>query len=104
SQVVFPLVVFGCLLVLVLGCFEVPRTLLFGWLFFLARVLPRMTVDAPSVAVGGVAVLLFTAGVHLIGRAWRQASSHVVGPWKRRWSLAVVAVVFLLFASGIALV
>jgi hypothetical protein len=90
-------------LVIFLAPFEVPRAILFGWLIFLWRTLPRMAVDWPSVFVGCLALVLFTAGVHWAGRAWRR--NVVDAPhWKFRWSLASVAVAFLLFASGIALV
>jgi len=97
----------GCWAFLVLAfCmlpFEMPRAILFGWLLFLWHTLPRMTVDWPSVIVGCLALVLFTAGVHASGRAWRRNVADAP-PWKFRWSLAAVAVVCLLFVSGISLV
>lgn len=100
-------IVIGCWTILVLAfClaqFEVPRAIVFGWFLFLLRTLPRMTVDWPSVFVGFLALVLFTAGVHWAGRALRRNA--IDAPrWKFRWSLATVAVAFLLFASGISLV
>jgi len=62
-----------------------------------------MTVDGPSVLIGFLALVLFTAGIHAVGQTWRRGTPE--GPrWKFRWSLATVAVVFLLFAAGISLV
>jgi prepilin-type processing-associated H-X9-DG protein len=89
----------GLVLLVVLAAFltlEAPLALLFGWVPFLMRVLPKVTVDGPSAAVGGIAALLLAFGVHRIGRAWR--------PWKVRWSLTVVAGICLLFAAGVAVV
>jgi Protein of unknown function (DUF1559) len=97
----------GCLTFLVLALclapFEVPRAIILGWLLFLLRTLPRMTVDWPSVFVGCLALVLFTLGIHGAGRAWRRTAGDAPR-WKIRWSLAAVAVVFLLFAAGISLV
>ena len=99
--------VIGCLTYLILvvfSCsFEIPRAILLGWIFFLYRTLPRMTADWPSVFVGCLALVLFTAGVHWVGWAWRRNVAYAPR-WKFRWSLATVAVVFLLFAAGISLV
>lgn len=86
---------FGVLVYLLPG--EAVFALLTGWLTFPARVLPRMTADRGAVAVGLAAVVLFTAGIHLAGRAWAPR-------WRLRWAPAGTAGVFLLFASGVALV
>jgi len=90
------------------ACSEVARALCFGWVSFLIYVLPRVTVDWLGVAVGCTALLLFAAGVHAIGRRWGPRptgeSGSDVRRWRFRWSLAIVAVVFLLFATGIAVV
>src|SRR5262249_49628739 len=80
-----PVIFWGVVAVLLaLLPFDIPRALLLGWVSFLARVLPGVTADWPSVAVGGAAVVLFTAGVHAIGRAWyrRRAGQAPAG---RRW-------------------
>jgi hypothetical protein len=79
--------------------------LLFGWVQYLYRVFPRITVDRGSGAVGAAAIVLFTAGVHAAGRSWRRRLNPEARPvWRLRWTLALVLVVVLLFASGIALV
>jgi hypothetical protein len=80
--------------------------LLFGWAIFLWRVLPRVSVDRPSVAVGVMALLLFTGGIHLAGGAWARRASLQLGErtWPGRWSLTVTAGVVLLFTAGICLV
>lgn len=79
--------------------------LLFGWIPFLNRVMPRMTVDWPSVAVGVVAVLLFLIGVHWLARSWQRAVNATrpsLPPWKWRWTLMFGCVVLLLFSAGIS--
>ncbi len=97
----------GVLLLAVSAPFEVPFALLFGWAPFLFRTLARITVDGPSMAVGGLALVLFTTGVHWAGRAWRRRTGtpeSVPPAWKLRYSLALVATVFVLFAAGISLI
>jgi prepilin-type processing-associated H-X9-DG protein len=98
----------GFFLVGVLVSFEGAFALLFGWISFLARTVPRIGVDWPAVAVFGTALFLFTAGAHWVGQGWRrrvaEGQGEVVRGWKFRWTLAAVAVVFLLFAVGIFLV
>jgi hypothetical protein len=84
--------------------FEVMRPILLGWFFFLVRTVPRMTVDWPSVFVGGVALVLFLLGVHALGRSWQRYRNAEGQGWKFRWSLGTVVVVFLLFAAGICVV
>jgi prepilin-type processing-associated H-X9-DG protein len=80
----------------------------FGWVLFLIRVTPQMTFDWGSVAVGAVAVVLFTCGVHWLGRSWsRTAKPEPTAPvprWRIRWSLSMVFLTLLLFVSGTALV
>lgn len=82
--------------------------LLFGWVVFPFRVLPDVSVYWPSVAVGCTALVLFTAGVQWMGRAWARRAPQEEGRpgprWRFRWSLALVTVVFLLFVGGTALV
>jgi prepilin-type processing-associated H-X9-DG protein len=82
---------------------EVPVTLLFGWISYLWRVVPRIRTDWPAVGVGAGAAVLFTLGVHWIGRSWRKAEPDAPA-WKFRWSLTGVAMVVLAFAAGIAVV
>lgn len=77
--------------------YEVPWTLLIGWGTYLLRVLPRVTLDWRTAGVGAGAVVLFAAGVHLLGRSARQ-------DWRVIWSLAAVGAVVVLFAAGICLI
>jgi Protein of unknown function (DUF1559) len=95
----------ACLVVLaVLLTVEGALALVFGWVFFLVRMVPRMAPDWPSLAVGAAAVGLFAAGAHWAGRAWRRGRSPGDRTWKVRWSLASVAVLLLLFTAGVAVV
>jgi hypothetical protein len=81
---------------------QVTLSVALGWLLFLHSTLPRVRVDWPSVGVGGVAVVLFIAGVHALGTSWRRRDPE--RRWKLRWSSAGVADVFVLFAAGVSLV
>jgi prepilin-type processing-associated H-X9-DG protein len=75
--------------------------LVFGWLVFLRRTLPRVTMDWPSLVVGCAALLLFAAGLHVVGRGVLRARG---GVWKARWSIAGTALIALLFTAGVAIV
>ncbi len=81
--------------------------LAFGWLFFLPRAIPRMTVDVPSVVAGCIAFAGFICCTHLTGR-WI-ASWLPAGQWRRPdWSFwqtcCVVALVVVAFGLGTAMV
>ena len=60
-------VVAGWVVLAQVATFLAPLALIFGWAFFLLRVLPQMTVDWASVLVGATAILLFCAGIHWLG-------------------------------------
>ena len=103
----------GCLVVaiglLALGAAlfsEIGRILLFGWIAFLGRTIPRATVNISGVVSGAVMLVLLVALVHYFGRWLLRASSAEPGavprPWRFRWSLSIVGSVILMFAVGYA--
>jgi len=96
--------IFLCAVVLGLLLFDSGRTLLFGWLGFLSRVLPKVSPDAATVGVAAVAVVLFTLGVQWLGRAWMRHRAPDGPPWKLRWSTAATILFFMMFISGVAMV
>ncbi len=101
-------VLVGALVVAVaaLVSLEAAGAILFGWTLFLGRVIPQITTDTPSLVLGVVAVGLFAAGVHWLGRAWCRKNLSNASP--RHWSLCstgtVVLGVVVLFAAGISIV
>jgi prepilin-type processing-associated H-X9-DG protein len=97
----------GLILLGVLLSPEAPAAICFGWIVFLWRVVPRLAPDGPTVAVSVTAVVLFTAGVHWLGRAWRRSAAGettAMPPWRLRWSLTVAALIFLMFTAGVAMI
>jgi hypothetical protein len=92
--------------------YEMPTLLLvgFGWARFLEDNAPRMTFDWTAVALGIGAMALFVAVGHLTFRSLavrgETASSLSVRPvhWKLRWTLAILAVVLLMFVAGTSMV
>jgi hypothetical protein len=93
----FTAVMVGLVLLGAVTTIEVPWQLVTGWVPYLARVLPRMTIDLRTTAVGVAAFVLFLAGLHGLGRAINRR-------WRLRWSLAAVAGVVVMFAAGICLI
>ena len=88
--------------------FDWLRTSLFGWADFLRRVLPDLTVDRNSVILALGALLLFTLGVHIAAkRLTRKFAVNAADPpprWRLRSTLALVAMTYVLFAAGIAVI
>jgi prepilin-type processing-associated H-X9-DG protein len=77
-------------------------TLAFGWVVYLWRVIPRVTIDWGGVAMGLVCLILFAVGSHAFLK-WLAASIRGVDrPWTPRRTVAVVAVVVLMFVAGIS--
>jgi hypothetical protein len=82
-------------------------TLLFGWIGFLGHVLPKVQVNRESATMGAIALALFTAGVHRLGRGATRAPSAESEPrraWRFRWTAALVALVIVAFAAGTAMI
>lgn len=107
---VAPLIWVGVIVALfiLMALSELARALLFGWVFFLWRVLPRMRVNWGTIAVSGTALVLFAIGIHWIASGWfRRKYPEAIEAgmkWKIRWSLAVLAGVILMFAAGTSLI
>src|SRR5688500_9464784 len=76
--------------------FEFLFYILFGWALFLWRVLPQITIDWGSAALGGMALALFAGGLHGLLRSFYRASQAARESiaadrtWKPRWAAAVV--------------
>jgi hypothetical protein len=83
---------------------QMPYLLVTGWVGFLRRVLPEVTLGwsaiAETVAVGAV----LGVGTHLFLRwVWRHLR-HEKAVWPVRWSASVVALLVLLFGAAMATV
>jgi hypothetical protein len=85
-------------------CSEICRILLFGWIAFLGRTIPRATVNPSGVVSGLVAIALLIALVHYFGRGLLRAAPTEPGApprqWRFRWTLCFVVAVMLMFAVG----
>ena len=80
--------------------------LAFGWVGYLRRVLPQVRVNGDGVATGVICLVLFTVGLHGFFR-WLsaevgRASGISPRPWSWRRTLAIVTLVMLMFAVGVA--
>lgn len=82
--------------------------LLLGWLYFPLRTIPQMSIDWPTAILGTVCSLLFVVGLHRTARWFLRSTTEeavaVTYNWTWRSSLVVSATLFVLFASGTALV
>jgi prepilin-type processing-associated H-X9-DG protein len=88
---------------------DVAARLLFGWYWYLARVVPRLTIARDGVMTALVCLVLFTVGLHLFLR-WlrRELRAHEGGAgrdtsdWSSRGTLGLVTVLVLMFVAGIS--
>lgn len=91
---------------------ELPTALLvvFGWARFLEGNAPRMTFDWNAVALGIGAMLLFVVVGHFTFRGLAARKEATPTPstapvkWKLRWTVAILAVVLLMFIAGTSMV
>ncbi|WP_428308060.1 hypothetical protein [Lacipirellula sp.] len=96
---------------IVVGNYATPEAavaLVFGWTSFMARVLPQVRVYWPTIIMGVTAFVLFTFGLHWFLKQFRASATSAVEAspqrWKFRWTAAIVAMVIVAFAAGIAMV
>lgn len=88
---------------------EVVRRLIFGWAWFVGRVVPGVRVSGEGIFLGVLCLVLFTGGLHLFLR-WihseitrqRTGSAEIQGRWSPRWTACIVGVLLLMFVAGIA--
>ncbi len=82
--------------------------LFLGWLYFLTRVIPRITVDWPSVTAGMVSVVVFMLAIDRFGRRkfgrTQDFSTTTAQSWTWRTTISVCCALFSLFAAGTAMV
>jgi prepilin-type processing-associated H-X9-DG protein len=78
-------------------------TLAFGWIFYLARVAPEVTVNPAGVATLVVCLVGVSVGSHLF-LTWLHGA--IAGPdarpWRPRWTAQLVAGFVLMFIAGMA--
>ena len=99
--------VFAALLLGCGGLLEPPFQLAFGWIWYLSRVLPEVTVNVGACFQGVIALGLLVAVAHGFLR-WLsgQMQSKEEGPrrpWRFRWTCCGVSVVILMFVAGISM-
>lgn len=90
---------------------ELGLTLLFGWIGFLAKVLPSITLDWPGIISGILCLVVLAAGMHWIcSWLFRKATtaeasvSAAARTWPLRSTIAILAAFVLMFIAGLAAV
>jgi hypothetical protein len=99
-------ILFLILFVIVFSFFELPRNLIWGWLFFLHSTIPKMTIDQPALILSILAILLFVvlvnwSGNRLVNRLFKYKKSNDY-QWKVKYSFYVSGLIFIMFGSGIS--
>ncbi len=84
-----------------------PVQLATGWIFFLARVLPQVSVRPGPVVEAVLVLAALGVGLHLFMRwLWPQLRAPEQGtrPWPVRWSVSILSLLVLLFLATMATV
>lgn len=98
------LVVTFFLLIVVGGPIE---QLVFGWLYFLFRVVPKTSADWPTALLGVFCVIAFVIGLHYTLNWFLQqspATSTARLKWRLQSTIAIASILVLMFAAGTAMV
>jgi hypothetical protein len=100
-----------CFCCLAPGLLEAPLTFLVGWVLFLIRVIPQITVNLWAIGTAVVCLAGLAVGMQRFFGWWwaaqmapQAATELLPTPWRWRWTLALLALVVLVFAAGIAVV
>jgi prepilin-type processing-associated H-X9-DG protein len=103
------LVIAGLFLLACLGQavpFDFAFALIFGWMSYLARVLPEVRINGEGVATALVCLVVFTAGSHAFLRWCSEQAGGAKGPvgrrWRWRWTAWLVVGLVLMFIAGLA--
>ncbi|HQZ66421.1 MAG TPA: DUF1559 domain-containing protein [Planctomycetaceae bacterium] len=95
-------------LICLFGAPEYVEQLVLGWIYFPLRTIPRMTADWPTLILGTVSSLMFVATLHRTMQWFCRTGVDMANSGASRWtwrsSLLASAMLFVLFASGTALV
>lgn len=93
---------------------EIPFFLLFGWIWYLRRVLPEIEVNYSALAMGVIALGLFLIGTHIFARKLAAEFTPNELPslkgddrtqgWAFRSTLALVTLTIVAFTAGISFV
>lgn len=81
--------------------------LLFGWIPFLGRTLPRVAFEPVPIVAALTCLIALALGIPFLGRAFSDAAGTENRPrqsWQFRWTVALVFGVVLLFVTGLAAV
>jgi len=79
---------------------QIILTLVVGWMRYVMRTLPSVTLDPELIAIGLVSLALLALGSHRFS-SWLHAAMGR-GAWRGRWTITGVAAMILLFVAGIA--
>jgi hypothetical protein len=82
---------------------QVVERLAFGWIRYVARVAPRISVSWIGLVTAIACLVALGIGLHLFLR-WLVAAAGSARGWSARWTSSLLALVVLMFAAGIGMV
>lgn len=98
-------VVLACMCILPAALFDFIATLSLGWMIYLGRVLPQVSINIGGVVSAVLSVIALTALAHgMASWMWRETRDPSSIAWKRQWTASILAIVVLMFVAGIGAV
>jgi hypothetical protein len=103
-RIVFGLLIFVLVLPFMVRYSLEEKVILFGWIGFIRRNFPKAIIEPAGVATGVVFLILLVGFIEIFARSiLRSITSGTNAPprrWRFRWTLSMVAALFLMFAVG----
>jgi hypothetical protein len=88
--------------------FTVPFTLVFGWIFYLTRVVGEAHFNGAEIFVAAILLSMFGfglhRGLHWLYRSVRPEADPEAPGWQPRWTASLVGLGCLLFAASVAVI
>ena len=102
----------ACIVLLCLGgyfLFETVFQIAFGWVLFLLRVVPRITIDWSATTTALVCLVVLSVGLHLFLRWLHETilqakAADQVSRWRPRWTGMILALLVSMFVAGVSAV
>jgi hypothetical protein len=78
--------------------------LIAGWVFYLGRILPTLTISVEHIFWFLSALIMFMVGLHLECRYYYLRTETTQSKWRKHWTLSLVPILLTLVMSGICVI
>jgi hypothetical protein len=82
---------------------KVPLLIVFGWVPFLGRTLPRMEWNGSGIGLVAICMSILFLGSHWFLAGWMKHASQGRRDWKWKWTFVIVSALWLLFGISMGI-